>query len=81
VSGVSEWDGGLRLGNQTSRIHLGVKGGDGAPMPTSKECRLHAEECLELAKQAAEFYVKNALIELAEDFKKQAEEISKDRSE
>ena len=50
-------------------------------MPTSKECRLHAEECLELAKQAGEFYVKSALNELAEDFKKQAEEISKDRSE
>jgi HEPN domain-containing protein len=50
-------------------------------MPTSNECRLHAEECLELAKQAEEFYVKSALIELAEDFKKQAEEISKDRFE
>jgi hypothetical protein len=42
-------------------------------MPTSKECRLHAEECLQLAKQAEEFYVKTALIELAEDFKQQAE--------
>jgi hypothetical protein len=48
-------------------------------MPTSKEYRLHAEECLELAKQAEEFYVKNALIELAEDFKKQAEKINRDR--
>jgi hypothetical protein len=37
--------------------------------------------CLELAKQAGEFYVKSALNELAEDFKKQAEEIGKDRSE
>jgi hypothetical protein len=46
-------------------------------MPTSKECRLHAEECLELAKQAEEFYVKTALIELAEDFKQQAEKIAK----
>jgi hypothetical protein len=36
------------------------------PMPTSKECRQHAEECLQLAKQAEEFYVKGALIELAE---------------
>jgi hypothetical protein len=48
-------------------------------MPTSKECRLHAAECLELAKQAEEFYVKTALIELAEDFKKQAEENNKER--
>ena len=68
------------VGNQTSRIPLGIRG-DGALMATSKECRLHAEECLELAKQAAEFYVKNALIELAEDFKKQADEISTERSE
>ena len=50
-------------------------------MPTSKEYRLRAEECLQLAKQAKEFYVKNALIDLAEDFKKQAEKISKNRSE
>jgi hypothetical protein len=56
-----------------------LRGEVGAPMPTSKECRLHAEECLELAKQAEEFYVKNALTELAEDFKKQAEKINKDR--
>jgi hypothetical protein len=48
-------------------------------MPTSKECRLHAEECLELAKEADEFFVKTALIELAEDFKKQAEKINKER--
>jgi hypothetical protein len=56
-----------------------VKGEVWCFMLTSKECRLHAEECLELAKQAEEFYVKNALIELAEDFKKQAEKINKDR--
>jgi HEPN domain-containing protein len=35
----------------------------------------HAEECLELAKQAEEFYVRAALIELAAEFKKQAEKI------
>ena len=44
-------------------------------MPTAKEYRQHAEECLQLAKQAEEFYVKAALIELAAKFKKQAEEI------
>ena len=44
-------------------------------MPTAKEYRQHAEECLELAKQAEEFYVKAALIELATEFKKQAEKI------
>ena len=44
-------------------------------MPTSKECWQHAEQCLELAKEAEDFYVKSALIELAEEFKKRAEKI------
>jgi hypothetical protein len=44
-------------------------------MPTSKEYRQHAEECLELAKEAEEFYVKTALIELADEFKAQAKKI------
>ena len=44
-------------------------------MPTAKEYRQHAEECLELAKQSEEFYVKAALIELAAEFKTQAEQI------
>ena len=47
------------------------------PMTTSKECRLHAEECLALAKQSEEFYVKIALIELAEDFEKEAKKKAK----
>jgi hypothetical protein len=52
-----------------------VLGNGGAPMPTAKEYRQHAEECLELAKQAEEFYVKDALIELAAEFNKQAEKL------
>ena len=44
-------------------------------MPTQKECWQHAEECLELAKEAEDFYVKSALIELAEEFKEQAKKI------
>jgi hypothetical protein len=56
------------VGNQTYGHSLRLTEREiGAPMSTSKECRLHAEECLELAKQAEEFYVKTALIELAED--------------
>jgi hypothetical protein len=47
-------------------------------MPTSKVYWEHAQQCLELAKEAEDFYVKSALIELAEKFKKQAEKI-KDR--
>ena len=44
-------------------------------MPSSKEYWQHAQQCLELAKEAEDFYVKSALIELAEKFKKQAEKI------
>jgi hypothetical protein len=47
-------------------------------MTTSKEYWQNAGQCLELAKEAEDFYVKSALIELAEEFKKQAERI-KDR--
>jgi len=50
------------------------KGGNGGvSVPTSKEYRQFAKECMELAKQAEEFYVKTALVELAEEFKIQAE--------
>jgi hypothetical protein len=55
---------------------VGGKGENGGTsMPTAKEYWQHAEECLQLAKQAEEFYVRAALIELATKFKKQAEEI------
>ena len=50
-------------------------GSGGAPMPTAKEYWQNAEQCQELAKEAEDFYVKSALIELAEKFKKQAEKI------
>ena len=42
-------------------------------MPTSKECLQHAEECLKLSEiQAEEFYVKSALLELAEELEEKA---------
>ena len=41
-------------------------------MPTAKEYRLEAEACLKLAKRADEFYVKDALIELARDYERAA---------
>ena len=44
-------------------------------MPTPTEYRQHAEECLKLAKEAEEFYVKTALIELADEFNAQAKKI------
>jgi hypothetical protein len=60
-------------------VELRFHGGSGAaPMPSSKEYWQHAQQCLELAEEAEDFYVKSALIELAEKFKKQAEKI-KDR--
>jgi hypothetical protein len=50
-------------------------------MPTPKEYRQHAEECRELAREAEEFYVKTALIELADEFKEQAEKIEHQRED
>ena len=38
-------------------------------MPTAKECRYNAEICLKLANETSEIYAKNALIELAEEFR------------
>jgi hypothetical protein len=41
-------------------------------MPTPKECRHHAEECLKLASETKEIYAKMALIELANEFRAMA---------
>jgi len=38
-------------------------------MPMAKECRYNAEVCLKLADETGEIYAKNALIELAEEFR------------
>lgn len=45
-------------------------------MQTPKEHWQHAAECLELARAANEFYVKSALIELAAEFDKLAEQLT-----
>ena len=37
-------------------------------MPTSKEYRRQAEDCMNLASEAEELYVKTALTEMAADF-------------
>ena len=41
-------------------------------MPTPKELRLHAKECLELADKADEYYVRTALKELAQKLQREA---------
>ena len=41
-------------------------------MPTAKEYRLEAKACLKLADKAKEPYVKESLIELAEDYNRAA---------
>jgi hypothetical protein len=43
------------------------------PMPTAKQYRQQAQECLELAKAATDLYAIRALTELAEEFNKAAE--------
>ena len=63
------------VGNHACAEFVEFGGSGGVPMPSSKEYWLHAQQCLELAKEAEDFYVKSALIELAEKFKKQAEKI------
>jgi hypothetical protein len=42
-------------------------------MPTAKEYRQQAKECLDLAKAAKDLYAKEAMTELAEEFSKTAE--------
>jgi uncharacterized membrane-anchored protein YhcB (DUF1043 family) len=42
-------------------------------MSTARQNRQQAKECLELAKAAKDFYVKEAMAELAEEFSKTAE--------
>jgi hypothetical protein len=44
-------------------------------MPTSKECRQHAEECLRLANETTQIYAKQALLELAAEFREIAEQL------
>ena len=44
-------------------------------MPTSKECRQHAEECLRLANETTQIYARQALLELAAEFREIAEQL------
>jgi hypothetical protein len=46
-------------------------------MPTPEECRCNAEDCLRLAREAKEIYVKMALIELAREFRSMAEHLER----
>ena len=46
-------------------------------MPSSKEYRQRAEECLKLASSATDHYVKVALAELAQEFKETAEDLER----
>jgi hypothetical protein len=46
-------------------------------MPTPKECRQHAEECLRLASETTQIYARLALLELAAEFRKIADELER----
>ena len=48
-------------------------------MPTAKEYRRQAQECLELAKMARDLYAKQAMAELAEEFDKTADALEPNR--
>jgi hypothetical protein len=43
-------------------------------MPTSKEYRHRANACLELAKEANDIFARTALMELAQEFNRAADE-------
>jgi hypothetical protein len=46
-------------------------------MPSPKEYRLRADECLELMNEANQWYVKTALLKLAAEFQKRAERLER----
>jgi hypothetical protein len=46
-------------------------------MPTSKQYRYQAQECLKLAEQTSQVYARTALFELAADFCKRARELER----
>src|SRR5262249_14322349 len=46
-----------------------------ADMPTPKECRQHAEECLRLANETTQIYARQALLELATEFRQVAKQL------
>jgi hypothetical protein len=46
-------------------------------MPTPKECRQHAEECLKLASETTQIYARLALLELAAEFREVAAELGR----
>jgi hypothetical protein len=49
-------------------------------MPTSQEYRQRADECLKLTNEANEWYVRMALLQLASEFKKRAENLEQRRA-
>jgi hypothetical protein len=48
-------------------------------MPTSKQYRYQAQECLELAEQTSQVYAKTALLELAADFCKMGRDLERSK--
>ena len=48
-------------------------------MPTPKECRQNAGECLRLARESTQIYAKEALLELAAEFLEVAEKLQRRR--
>ena len=46
-------------------------------MPTPKEYRLRADECLVLMNEAKQWYMKTALLKLAAEFQRRAERLER----
>ena len=59
------------------RSKWGFKTTEPMPMPTAKEYRRQAQECVELAKAARDQFAKQAMVELAEEFNKVADTLER----
>jgi hypothetical protein len=49
-------------------------------MATARQYQVRAKVCLELAKEAKDIYARDAMLELAEEFKKAAEKLERHHS-
>ena len=50
-------------------------------MPTARECRHNAETYLKLAREANEIYARRALVELAIEFRKMANQLKRNNNQ
>jgi hypothetical protein len=68
----------MLLGTKTDSVHSFFESEMGDfTMPTPNEYQELAAECLERVRNASEWYVKAALLELSEEFRRRAEKLDR----